>query len=77
MSDLVEKLDSLAKSGLNDNTLFIFTAGVEYTQERVAELMDEVIENYESKKPKDDCEIYNSEINALKFMRDWVSNGGE
>jgi|TARA_B100001094_G_scaffold154857_1_gene149864 hypothetical protein len=60
-----------------------FDAGKKFAQNKVLELMDEVIEQYEGQ--YDNAEQENdigsaehsqAQINAVKFMKSWVVSGG-
>ena len=58
-----------------------FDAGKEFAQNRVLELMDEVIHEYRTlaKAEKMDSEsgrISHAQLNAVVFMRNWVCSGG-
>jgi len=56
----------------------------DYDTGKVLELMDEVIEAYESmiidgedKEARRENEIIRCQINAVKFSKDWVAGGGQ
>tara|TARA_Y100000310_G_C20420281_1_gene686349 strand:+ start:238 stop:486 length:249 start_codon:yes stop_codon:yes gene_type:complete len=59
----------------------IFDEGKEFAQNKVLELMDEVIHEYRTlaKAEKMDSElgrIPHAQLNAVVFMRNWVCSGG-
>ena len=53
--------------------------GKKFAQNKVLELMDEVIHEYKMQKIRMDSpshEIAQAQLNALKFMRNWILSGG-
>ena len=53
-----------------------FDAGKKFAQNKVLELMDEVIEEYEELTATYPDEKIQAQINAVKFMKSWVISGG-
>ena len=58
-----------------------YDAGKKFAQDKVLDLMDEVITAYESQKPnseddKDLYEVWKAQVNAVKFTKIWVRTGG-
>ena len=53
-----------------------FDAGKKFAQNKVLELMDEVIEAYGSLYGTDIHSYSKQQLNAVKFMREWVLSGG-
>ena len=56
-----------------------FDAGKKFAQNKVLELMDEVIHEYKMQKIRMDSpshEIAQAQLNAVEFMKNWVVSGG-
>tara|TARA_B100000902_G_scaffold369992_1_gene394703 strand:- start:2820 stop:3050 length:231 start_codon:yes stop_codon:yes gene_type:complete len=53
-----------------------FDAGKKFAQNKVLELMDEVIEEYEELIATYPDEEIQAQVNAVKFMKNWVISGG-
>ena len=53
-----------------------FDAGKKFAQNKVIELMDEVIAEYEELTATYPDETIQAQINAVKFMKSWVISGG-
>ena len=53
-----------------------FDEGKKFAQNKVLELMDEVIEEYEELTATYNDDVAQAQINAVKFMRSWVLSGG-
>ena len=56
-----------------------FNAGKKFAQNKVLELMDEVIHEYKMQKISMNSpshEIDQAQLNAVKFMKNWVISGG-
>ena len=53
-----------------------YDAGEKFAQKKVRELMDEVIEAYGSLYGTDIHSYSKQQLNAVKFMREWVLSGG-
>lgn len=57
----------------------VFDAGKKFAQNKVLELMDEVIHEYKMQKIRMDSpsnEVAQAKLNAVEFMKNWVLNGG-
>ena len=57
-------------------TMDDFDAGKKFAQNKVIELMDEVIEAYESQYENAPGNEERCRLNAVKFMKSWVLSGG-
>ena len=56
-----------------------YDAGKEFAQNKVLELMDEVVHEYKMQKIRMDSpshEINQAQLNAVEFMKNWVLSGG-
>ena len=53
-----------------------YDAGKKFAQNKVLELMDEVIEAYSSLYETDIHSYSKQQVNAVKFMKSWVLSGG-
>ena len=53
-----------------------YDAGKKFAQNKVLELMDEVIEAYGSLYETDIHAYSKQQVNAVKFMKSWVLSGG-
>ena len=53
-----------------------YDAGKAFAQNKVLELMDEVIEAYGSLYETDIHSYNKQQVNAVKFMKSWVLSGG-
>ena len=53
-----------------------FDAGKKFAQNKVLELMDEVIAEYEELIATYPDEEIQAQVNAVKFMKSWVISGG-
>ena len=53
-----------------------FDAGKKFAQNKVIELMDEVITEYELLAEANDYKEEHLQLNAVKFMKNWVISGG-
>lgn len=56
-----------------------YDAGKKFAQDKMLELMDEVIHEYKMQKIRMDSsshEIAQAQLNAVKFMKNWVLSGG-
>lgn len=53
-----------------------FDAGKKFAQNKVLELMDEVIAEYEALIATYPDEEIQAQVNAVKFMKSWVLSGG-
>ena len=53
-----------------------FDAGKKFAQNKVLELMDEVIAEYEELIATYPDEEIQAQVNAVKFMKSWVLSGG-
>ena len=58
-------------------TMDDFDAGKKFAQNKVIELMDEVIEAYESQYENAPGNEERCRVNAVKFMKSWVCSGGQ
>jgi hypothetical protein len=58
----------------------IFTDGKKFAQDKALELMNEVIAEYESQKPKNsdstcsNWKQWQAQVNALKFAKSWIKS---
>ena len=52
-------------------------AGKKFAQDKVIELMNEVIESYEELSVNDVDPEIRAQINAVKFMKSWVCSDGQ
>ena len=71
MSEIMDDFDAGHASG--------WDAGKKFTQQKVIELMDEVIFEYKMQKLKmhaPSAQIAQAKLNAAEFMKSWVTNGG-
>ena len=53
-----------------------YDAGKKFAQDKVLELMDEVIEAYSSLYVTDIHSYNKQQVNAVEFMKSWVLSGG-
>ena len=53
-----------------------YDAGKKFAQNKVLELMDEVINEYEELIATYPDEKIQAQVNAVKFMKSWVLSGG-
>lgn len=57
-----------------------FAAGKKFAQDKVLELMNEVIHEYKIAKMRMDAptaEVSQAQLNAAEFMKSWVCSGGQ
>jgi len=54
-----------------------YDAGKKFAQNKVIELMDEVIAEYESLTESHNYKDEHLQLNAVKFMKSWVLSGGQ
>jgi len=92
MSEIMDDYDAGFKKGQHDLNRIValkedlayekgYEKGKEFAQNKVLELMDEVIHEYRTlaKAEKMDSEsgrIPHAQLNAVVFMRNWVCSGG-
>jgi len=74
MSEIIDEM-------LQDNYDVGFKAGKEFAQNKVLELMDEVIDEYRTfaraeKMDSESSKIPKAQLNAVFFMKSWVLSGG-
>lgn len=54
-----------------------YNSGKKFAQDKVLELMNEVIESYEELSVNDVDPEIRAQINAVKFMKSWICSGGQ
>ena len=54
-----------------------YDAGKKFTQDKVLELMNEVITEYEKLAENDVDPEIRAQISAVRFMKSWVTSGGQ
>lgn len=87
MSEIMDDYDAGFKKGQHDLNRIValkedlayekgYEKGKEFAQNKVLELMDEVITEYELLAEANDYKEEHLQLNAVKFMKSWVLSGG-